>query len=90
MIVGGTVAAVDGSLSWTWLAVTGVALFGMEVAKNAWGDVFDFDSGTDLAVAPEDRTEFSGGKRVLVGPAADGAPRGNAKTRRLRPARRAA
>jgi len=38
----------------------------MEVAKNAWGDVFDYDSGTDLAVAPEDRTNFSGGKRVLV------------------------
>jgi 1,4-dihydroxy-2-naphthoate octaprenyltransferase len=30
------------------------------------GDVFDYDSGTDLAVAPEDRTDFSGGKRVLV------------------------
>jgi 1,4-dihydroxy-2-naphthoate octaprenyltransferase len=53
-------------LSWTWLAVTGIALFCMEVAKNAWGDVFDYDSGSDLAVAPEDRTDFSGGKRVLV------------------------
>ena len=38
----------------------------MEVAKNAWGDVFDYDSGTDLAVAPQDRTAFSGGKRVMV------------------------
>ena len=28
--------------------------------------MFDFDSGTDLAVRPEDRTPFSGGKRVLV------------------------
>jgi len=66
MIVGGAVAAVDGRLDWTWLGITGVALFAMEVAKNAWGDVFDYDSGTDLAVAPEDRTDFSGGKRVLV------------------------
>jgi 1,4-dihydroxy-2-naphthoate octaprenyltransferase len=41
-------------------------MFCMEVAKNAWGDVFDYDSGTDLAVALEDRTDFSGGKRVLV------------------------
>ena len=40
--------------------------FAIEVAKNAWGDVFDYDSGTDQAVAPEDRTAFSGGKRVLV------------------------
>ena len=66
MVVGGSVAAVDGPVSWLWLAVTGVALFAVEVAKNAWGDVFDYDSGTDLAVAPEDRTDFSGGKRVLV------------------------
>ena len=66
MVVGGALAAVDGPLSWGWLAVTGVALFCMEVAKNAWGDVYDYDSGTDLAVLPEDRTPFSGGKRVLV------------------------
>jgi 1,4-dihydroxy-2-naphthoate octaprenyltransferase len=66
MIVGGSVAAVDGHLHWGWLAVTGIALFCMEVAKNAWGDVFDYDSGTDLAVARDDRTPFSGGKRVLV------------------------
>jgi len=66
MVVGGSVAAADGPIDWTWLAVLGVALFCMEVAKNAWGDVFDYDSGTDLAVAPEDRTHFSGGKRVLV------------------------
>lgn len=66
MVVGGSVAAVDGPLDWTWLAILGVSLFCMEVAKNAWGDVFDYDSGTDLAVAPEDRTDFSGGKRVLV------------------------
>jgi 1,4-dihydroxy-2-naphthoate octaprenyltransferase len=49
-----------------WLLVLGVAMFCMEVAKNAWGDVYDYDSGTDLAVKPEDRTDFSGGKRVLV------------------------
>lgn len=66
MIVGGSLAATEGPIHWPWLAVTGIALFCMEVAKNAWGDVFDFDSGTDLAVAPEDRTPFSGGKRVLV------------------------
>jgi len=66
MIVGGSAAAVDGPLDWTWLGTLALSLFCMEVAKNAWGDVFDFDSGTDLAVAPEDRTHFSGGKRVLV------------------------
>ncbi|MBX3463772.1 MAG: prenyltransferase [Planctomycetes bacterium] len=66
MAVGGAVVARHGSLHWGWLAVTGAALFAMEVAKNAWGDVFDFDAGTDQRVLPEDRTDFSGGKRVLV------------------------
>jgi 1,4-dihydroxy-2-naphthoate octaprenyltransferase len=66
MSVGAAVAAADTDLSWLWLGVLGLALFCMEVAKNAWGDVIDYDSGDDLAVAPEDRTSFSGGKRVLV------------------------
>jgi len=66
MAIGATLAARDGGFSWTWLLVMGLAMFCMEVAKNAWGDVYDYDSGTDLAVRPEDRTDFSGGKRVLV------------------------
>ncbi len=66
MAIGGSLAARDGSFSWPWFAVMGLAMFFMEVAKNAWGDIYDYDSGTDLAVAPEDRTDFSGGKRVLV------------------------
>lgn len=66
MAIGATLAARDGEFSWLWLVVLGLAMFCMEVAKNAWGDVFDYDSGTDLAVLPEDRTNFSGGKRVLV------------------------
>lgn len=66
MMIGAPVAARDAQLDWTWLAITALALFCMEVAKNAWGDIYDYDSGTDLAVKPEDRTDFSGGKRVLV------------------------
>jgi 1,4-dihydroxy-2-naphthoate polyprenyltransferase len=66
MAIGAAAAFSDGYFSWFWLAVLAGAMFCMEVAKNAWGDVFDYDSGTDLAVLPEDRTEFSGGKRVLV------------------------
>ena len=66
MAVGAAPAAGDAGFSWLWLLVLGLALFCMEVAKNAWGDVYDYDSGTDLAVRPEDRTDFSGGKRVLV------------------------
>ncbi len=66
MAVGAALAAGDPGFSWFWLLLLGLALFCMEVAKNAWGDVYDYDSGTDLAVRPEDRTDFSGGKRVLV------------------------
>lgn len=66
MIVGGAVAARDAEIAWGWHVAVLFALFCFEVAKNASGDVIDYDSGTDLAVAPEDRTAFSGGKRVLV------------------------
>jgi 1,4-dihydroxy-2-naphthoate octaprenyltransferase len=66
MAIGAALAARDGSFSWHWVLVMGIAMFAMEVAKNAWGDVYDYDSGTDLAVKPEDRTGFSGGKRVMV------------------------
>jgi 1,4-dihydroxy-2-naphthoate octaprenyltransferase len=66
MFLGACAAARSGPLSWGWLAVTVASIFAIEVAKNASGEVFDFDSGTDLAVAAEDRSPFSGGKRVLV------------------------
>lgn len=48
------------------MALTVLGIFFIEIAKNASGEVFDFDSGTDLAVAAEDRSPFSGGKRVLI------------------------
>lgn len=64
--LGTAAAAHDGPLAWGWLAVTVAGIFLIEVAKNASGEVFDFDSGADLEVAPKDRSPFSGGKRVLV------------------------
>ena len=66
MFLGAAAALEDGPLSVAWLAVTVVGIFAAEVAKNASGEVFDFDSGTDLRVAEADRSPFSGGKRVLV------------------------
>lgn len=66
MLVGVAPAIRIDQFSLGWLTVTALALFCMEVAKNAWGDVIDFNSGSDLAVLPEDRTAFSGGKRVIV------------------------
>lgn len=64
--LGAAAAEREGPISWGWLAATVLGIFCIEVAKNASGDVFDYDSGADAAVAPEDRSPFSGGKRVLV------------------------
>ncbi|MBI3963315.1 MAG: prenyltransferase, partial [Deinococcus sp.] len=66
MFLGAAAAASDGPLALGWLLLTVLGIFFIEVAKNASGELFDFDSGTDLAVASEDRSPFSGGKRVLV------------------------
>ena len=66
IVLGGALAGHDGPISWPWLAVTILAIFFIEFAKNASGELFDFDSGTDCAVAEQDRSPFSGGKRVLV------------------------
>lgn len=59
-------AAADHGLAWGWLALTILGVFCVEVAKNASGELVDYDSGTDLAITPADRSPFSGGKRVMV------------------------
>ena len=66
MLLGLSAAAHDGSIRWGALALTVLGIFCLEAAKNASGELFDFDSGTDLRVTEEDRSPFSGGKRVLV------------------------
>lgn len=66
LFLGACAAATQGPLHWGWLGVTVLGIFAVEVAKNASGEIVDFDSGTDLAVAAQDRSPFSGGKRVLV------------------------
>ncbi len=64
LFLGACAAAAAGALSPGWLAVTVLGIFALEVAKNASGEIFDFDA--DTGVALEDRSPFSGGKRVLV------------------------
>ncbi len=66
MLLGLAAAAHDGPVRWGALLATVLGIFCLEAAKNASGELFDFDSGTDLRVAEEDRSPFSGGKRVLV------------------------
>lgn len=66
LLLGACVAAADQGIAWGWLALTVLGVFCVEVGKNASGELVDYDSGTDLAVADADRSPFSGGKRVLV------------------------
>lgn len=66
IFLGTCLAAAIGPIHYGWLAITVFGIFAIEVAKNASGEIFDFDSGTDLAVTEKNRTPFSGGKRVLV------------------------
>lgn len=66
MLLGVGAAVHDGTIAWGWLVLTVLGVFCIEAAKNASGDIFDWDSGTDRALTPEERTPFSGGKRILV------------------------
>ena len=66
LALGTLAAARDGAIAYGWLAVTVFAILAIEAAKNASGDVIDFDSGVDLDVRPQERSPFSGGKRVIV------------------------
>ncbi len=66
IILGATVAVHAGPIHWGWLALTIAGILCIELGKHASGEIFDFNSGAELAVKPEDRTPFSGGKRVLV------------------------
>ncbi len=64
IFLGACLVAADSDLHIGWLLVTIVSFFAVEVAKNASGDIYDFE--TDNMVKQQDRTDFSGGKRVLV------------------------
>jgi len=66
IFLGACAAASVGELNYFWLFLTVVGIFAIEVAKNASGEIFDYDSGNDQAVEEKDRSPFSGGKRVLV------------------------
>jgi 1,4-dihydroxy-2-naphthoate octaprenyltransferase len=66
ILLGAAAAVHVGAAAWGWLALVVLGIFALEWAKNASGEVYDFDSGADQAVSESDRSPFSGGKRVLV------------------------
>jgi len=66
MLLGAAAAAREAPLDFAWLSATVIGILSLEVAKNASGEITDFDSGADLGVSPADRSPFSGGRRVLI------------------------
>ncbi|MCK6547587.1 prenyltransferase [Myxococcota bacterium] len=64
MTIGGAAAAADGPIAWGWLVITVLGIMSLEAAKNASGEIFDLES--DAAVRDDERSPFSGGKRVIV------------------------
>ncbi len=68
MVVGVALAyGKTGQFNFYWFIISLIGLYCIEIGKNAVNDLADFRSGVDQAVAPENRTPFSGGRnRVLV------------------------
>src|SRR5512138_2734419 len=66
MLIATGAAVWSGPIAWGWLALTVIGIFCVEAAKNASGEIFDWDSGADQGVRDEERSPFSGGKRVIV------------------------
>ncbi len=55
-----------GNADWTLIVQALVVLFLVETGKNGLNEYFDYLSGADRFVEPVDRTNFSGGKKVIV------------------------
>jgi 1,4-dihydroxy-2-naphthoate octaprenyltransferase len=64
----GTCAAAGSGFQVQW-QYAGLAIFVIilvEIGKNGVNEYYDYKSGADLFVASADRTQFSGGKKVIV------------------------
>lgn len=67
MAVGAAIAfAHKGSFSWGWFLVGAVAIYLLEIGKNAINEYIDYLSGVDRFVTPDKRTPFSGGKKTII------------------------
>jgi 1,4-dihydroxy-2-naphthoate polyprenyltransferase len=67
MAVGAAIAfAHKGSFSWGWFLVGAIAIYLLEIGKNAINEYIDYLSGVDRFVTPDKRTPFSGGKKTII------------------------
>ena len=67
MAVGAAIAySHQGSFNWYWFLVGIIAMYLLEIGKNAINEYIDYLSGVDRFVTPEKRTPFSGGKKTII------------------------
>jgi len=67
MAVGGALAfAQSAKFNWYWFSVGVVAVYFLEIGKNAINEYIDYLSGVDRFVTPDKRTPFSGGKKTII------------------------
>ncbi len=67
MAVGAAIAYEHrGSFSWSWFLIGVIAIYLLEIGKNAINEYVDYNSGVDRFVAPDKRTPFSGGKKTII------------------------
>jgi len=67
-------AAVGGILSYSmnktfspyWFVMTLVAVYFIEIGRNAVSEVVDYKTGVSKLIKPDKRTPFSGGKKVII------------------------
>jgi len=67
MAVGATLAYTrTGQFSWKWFLLGAMAIYLIEIGKNAINEYVDYRSGVDRFVADDKRTPFSGGKKTII------------------------
>lgn len=67
MTVGGAIAyAETGTFSWYWFTAGLLAIYLLEIGKNAINEYVDYLSGVDRFVTADKRTPFSGGKKTII------------------------
>lgn len=66
-LLGTCIAAGSGfQIHWRYTLLAILVIILVEIGKNGVNEYYDYKSGADLYVAPTDRTQFSGGKKVIV------------------------
>ena len=58
--------AADYKFHWIAFLLSLIVIVCIEISKNGFNEYFDYKSGADLYVTSENKTPFSGGKRVIV------------------------